>query len=744
MIVTWVVCVIGWFAVYAYPDSYESRAKVYVDTNSALRPLLEQMTVDTDVLSRVELVTTAMLGRPQLEKVARETDLHLRAATAEDMDDLVFGMRQRIEILNDSRQEPNLYEITYLDPDPDMAQNVVSTLLNIFVEDSLGENRTDTQQAQEFLRLQLQSLGEELSTAEQSLADFKREHVGRMPGESGDYFGRLQSEMEALEDTRSLLRIATRRQTALRQQLAGESPSIDPTNSPQSELDQRIADNESRLQELQLRFTDLHPDVIAVKETLQQLKDQKQAELDALMGAGGAGIASDNPVFQNIQIELTNVSVEIATLREQEATHNRKIDQLRELIDVLPQVEAELARLTRDYDVKQTQYQNLLQRLEVAELSESAEQSEDVKFRIIDPPLLPDTPAAPNRPLIIALVLLSGLAAGGAVAFLLNRMKPVFSSAKVLRDAIGLPVLGAVQIMRTKERRQWRKAQLVSFCGALGYFAGIVRRFSLVSRTGQRRDTGDGLKDTQANEQNSGSAKRIQSTKPVPNVKRSGRPKPIATIQTEALSESGKLVIAPERRVEVDRDLLRKAGLLAPEDQARYMADQYRLIKRPIVDLATGKAADMPEHANLVMVASALPGDGKTFNAINIALSIAVEKDTSVLLVDADVPKPHISNLFGIGDEIGLIDLLEDDSLTIPDAIFGTDVPGLSILPAGHSNEHATELLASRRMAAIAAQLSSGDPNRVVICDSPPLLATSESRVLASRMGTDCIDCVCG
>lgn len=189
------------------------------------------------------------------------------------------------------------------------------------------------------------------------------------------------------------------------------------------------------------------------------------------------------------------------------------------------------------------------------------------------------------------------------------------------------------------------------------------------------------------------------------------------------------------RLVVVDREQLRKAGLMAPEDQERHVAHQYRIIKRPILNLATGHAADRPEHANLVMIASALPGDGKTFNAINVALSIAVEKDNSVLLVDADVAKPHISKLFGLSDEPGLIDLLVQHDLDIESVVIKTDVPGLSILPAGHPHEFATELLASRRMAEAATRLAEAVPDRIVIFDSPPLLVTSESRVLASRMG---------
>lgn len=186
------------------------------------------------------------------------------------------------------------------------------------------------------------------------------------------------------------------------------------------------------------------------------------------------------------------------------------------------------------------------------------------------------------------------------------------------------------------------------------------------------------------------------------------------------------------RLIEVDRDRLRDAGLLAPEDQARYMADQYRLIKRPILN----NLSESADHAmNLIMVASALPGDGKTFNCINLALSIATEKDKSVLLVDADVAKPHISRLFDIDEEPGLIDLLVADNPDPGGAIITSDVPGLSVLPAGRSDTHATELLASKRMARLCDWLSKEDPTRVIIFDSPPILATSESRVLASRMG---------
>ena len=473
----WLVCVLGWLLVYVMPDTYESEATLYVDTTSALRPLLEQMTIDSDVLSRVELVTRAMLGRPLLERVARETDLHLRAATREEMDRQIIDMRDRITIRNEQRRQ-NLYNIRYRDEDPVAAQAVVASILNIFIEDSLGASRVDTEQAQEFLRRELDKLETALEKAESELADFKKRNVGLMPGESGDYFQRLQSGMDALEQVESALRLAYRKRDALSQQLAGEQPLLDsPTGLP-SPLDQRIADQQSLLEQLQLRFTDRHPDVITIKRTLEQLREQKQARLEELMNGGPAEIASDNPVFQNIQIELTNVNVEIETLLEQEATQERRIAELRELIDVLPEVEAELARLVRDYDVHQAQYQDLLQRLEIAELSQSAEQSEEVQFRIIDPPLVPEDAIAPNRTLFLLGVLVVGLGCGVGLAFLRNQLEPVFHDVMALRDVTDIPVLGSVIGLRLHGQADPVKRQVAVFSVAIGMlcvlFVGVV------------------------------------------------------------------------------------------------------------------------------------------------------------------------------------------------------------------------------------------------------------------------------
>lgn len=186
-----------------------------------------------------------------------------------------------------------------------------------------------------------------------------------------------------------------------------------------------------------------------------------------------------------------------------------------------------------------------------------------------------------------------------------------------------------------------------------------------------------------------------------------------------------------DKIVQVDRNALRGEGLIPPEHQQRVLADQYRHIKRQLIAAITGRGGDRVERGQFIMVTSAMPGEGKTFTSINLALSMALEKDFSVLLVDADVLKPHISRIFGVEKEPGLMDLLRDEHVPLASTLLQTDVPNLSILPAGKMTETASELLASRRMGLLMQELEAGDARRIVVIDSPPVLLTSEARALA-------------
>jgi protein-tyrosine kinase len=191
----------------------------------------------------------------------------------------------------------------------------------------------------------------------------------------------------------------------------------------------------------------------------------------------------------------------------------------------------------------------------------------------------------------------------------------------------------------------------------------------------------------------------------------------------------------PSKILRIDRASLRAAELLPPVEAERRLAQEYRHIKRPLIANALGRGVAALPNGRVILVASALPGDGKTFTTVNLALSMALEKDVSVLLVDADVARPHLSRVLGVGGEPGLLDLLRDEKLDAESLIIRTDIPGLSVLPAGHASDTATELLASSRMEALVRSLGERERDRIVLFDSPPLLLTTESRVLSAVVG---------
>lgn len=200
-------------------------------------------------------------------------------------------------------------------------------------------------------------------------------------------------------------------------------------------------------------------------------------------------------------------------------------------------------------------------------------------------------------------------------------------------------------------------------------------------------------------------------------------------------AQAGKHRSEWSRRVNIDLAHVSAAGIVTPDAPRSQVADEFRVIKRPLIGNAKGKGAAPVKNGNLIMVTSAMPGEGKSFTSINLAMSIAMELDNTVLLVDADVARPSVLNLLGLPPTKGLLDVLLDESLDLSSVMLRTSVEKLSILPSGTPHQRATELLASEAMNRLIDEIASRYPDRIIIFDSPPLLVTTEARVLASHMG---------
>ncbi|MFZ6645833.1 XrtA-associated tyrosine autokinase [Undibacterium sp. TJN25] len=226
----------------------------------------------------------------------------------------------------------------------------------------------------------------------------------------------------------------------------------------------------------------------------------------------------------------------------------------------------------------------------------------------------------------------------------------------------------------------------------------------------------------------------LASAEPVAAVQATQR----TTQQEQAQTSARK---STSRRIEIDLAQLHQLGMVTPDAERTIIAEEFRLIKRPLIEKAFAKNnTGIKHHGNLIMVASSLPGEGKTFCAVNLAISIAMEMDHTVLLVDADVARPSVPRYLRLdpadtASAVGLMDVLLDDKLDLADAMLKTNIDTLSILPAGRSHKRATELLASQAMSSLLDEIANRYPDRIVIFDSPPLLLTTEARVLANQMG---------
>jgi len=464
MLIAWLVCIVGWGVIYQLPDKYQSSARVHVDTQSMLTPLLRGLTITTNSSQRVRLVTRTLLSRPNLEKLTRMTDLDLVALTPDDMEQLLDALSGDIGI--SGTQEQDLYTISYSNSDRELAKRVVQSLLTIFVESTLGESREDTDSAQEFVEGQIKAYEAKLEAAELRLAEFKQTHIGMMPGSEQDYYGQLQVAKANLQQAKLSLKEAENQVEQFEVQLEDDEDSYLLYSELQPEmgsaLDMRIQNLRERTEELLLKYTEKHPDVLEITRLIAEL-EQKREEDHVLMDEMDIG-PTDNPVYQQLKMQLAQAEATVAALNARVKAFEQRIVALQEKVDTVPLIEAEFKQLDRDYGIHKQNYQTLLSRRESASIAEQAEMSGDqLKFRVIDPPRVPIHPSSPNRPLLMTAVLIGSIAAGVVFAFFLYLLRPTFDSSRSIMEVLGRPVLGGVSMIHNQEWSTRHRNALIAY-----------------------------------------------------------------------------------------------------------------------------------------------------------------------------------------------------------------------------------------------------------------------------------------
>jgi len=486
-----VFAALGWVVVFALPDRYEAYARVFVDSRTALKPVLEKLTLEQDVTAQLAYVRQSLLAGPQLERIAEESGVLPPtmidpAERAVVLASLAVNVELSVESASASDREEerrnggSVYSITYRDGNRDRALKLVDVTLNTLVEQTLGGKRGGAEDAQRFLEKQMKDYELRLREAEDRLANFKREHLGLLPTEQGGYFKEMQNELDSISKIQTDLSVAVSRRNELASQLRGESVVSASSGSAAvvgasgvssaSDTVSRIKETQARLDELLLRFTEKHPDVIAARSTLEELKKRRQQEIANLRKGDADAVAQSgagaNPVYQSIQLSLNQADVEIAALRGQLGQHQAKVADLRKRLDTAPQVEAEYAQLNRDYDVNKQQYNLLLANYEKSRLGEQADAAGAVRFEIVQPPTAGFRPASPQRGLLLVVVLAGAMALGAGLAFLLHMLRPVVGSARSLAELTGLTVLCTVSEAFPERGRAQARRQVWQFAAA--------------------------------------------------------------------------------------------------------------------------------------------------------------------------------------------------------------------------------------------------------------------------------------
>jgi len=477
--IAWVICVGGWIFVAQIPNKYESTARIHVDAETFLKPLLGRMAVQNNIYNQVAMMRQTLISRPNIEKVIRMTDQDLLINEEEEMDAKITEIMDNIGI---SIIAANLFSITYVHENPAIAKSVVDSFLNIFMEDNLGQNRKDLTSAVRFIEDQIREYEEQLEISEQRAMEFRQRNMALLSDRS--YFEKLQSSVQEVNAAKQTLVEYNNRKQQLIESMKN-TPSFVPSTgmgpslrgggaSKASALQNRLNDMESRLDELYVRgYKDQHPDVRIVQDQIESLREKLTKEqgdfneavenndVKALQASGGV---MPNPVYDQLSIKLFDLDGEIATLESRLANREAANKQLQSMAHRIPEVEAELSRLNRDYGVLKQNYSEMVSKRESAKISSDLETNTDrVRFRVIDPPQEAREPISPNRLLLVIGVLVAGLGAGVFAAFILSQMHATYSTEQNLRDKFPYPVLGTISILRSNEELQLGRRKLIMF-----------------------------------------------------------------------------------------------------------------------------------------------------------------------------------------------------------------------------------------------------------------------------------------
>lgn len=502
VVVAWVVGIAGAIAVFQIPDQYEAAARIHVDTQSILKPLMSGLAVQPDVDQQLAMLSRTLISRPNVEKLVRMADLDLHDQSPAQREATIDRLTKTLKISSAGRD--NLYMLSYRDSDPEQAKRAVQSLVSIFVESGLGASRKDADSAKVFIDEQIKSYLTKLEEAEARLKAFRLRNIDLEFGDGKDVASRINSLSAQLETARLELREAESARNAAKAALAAEKAQAR-NLSTQSllqesalsvstpEIDARLEAQKTSLDSLLQRFTEQHPDVRSARRVIEELEAQKRKEVAVLrkaamaappINAGGAGSLA----AQELNRMLAASDVQVAALRARVGEYTARYNDARAALKTAPQLEAEAAQLNRDYAIHKKNYEDLVGRREAAAMSGDLDMASGMAdFRLIDPPRVGSKPVWPNRLLLLLLAMGAALGAGLFASFVASQLRPVFFRTSDLRARFDLPILGVVSLVPNDTQKKRQRVDMVRFGVATGslvvlFLIGLTAMSTLASR----------------------------------------------------------------------------------------------------------------------------------------------------------------------------------------------------------------------------------------------------------------------
>jgi len=482
--IAWGFCLLGWLGVALIPNSYESKARVQVQMQEILSNKVGISPQDRR--RSVQQLEQTLTSSVNLEKVVRGTDLGQTVASDREMAGKVEGLREQIEV---ESEQDDFFAITVKQSSPKLARDVVQKLIDVAEEDNIAGDRKETSQTLRFFDKQIEERKIALQEAEAKRVEFETQNLGLLPG-IGSVSQRLAAARAEIGRVDSQLIQARSALTALNSQLAGTPQMLSTPvfggggggNPAQIALSRALAD----LGAMRARgLTDQHPDVVSQKKQVAGLRAQARAT--PRTGRGSGTYSTPNPAYSSLQSLRAERQASASALSSRKATLEAEMTQLTSQQISEPGVAAEMARINRDYDVLKKQYDQLvLDRDNVRLRGQVETQTDAIQFRVINRPTLSSVPAAPNRPLLLALVLFAGIGAGAGTAFALGHLQTSYPTASKLERASGLPVIGSIsQMLGSVQRGERRKKLKLFYTGSValvGVF-GLLTMAEFIQRS---------------------------------------------------------------------------------------------------------------------------------------------------------------------------------------------------------------------------------------------------------------------